>query len=158
MKDITQEELKEVLYYDRDNGNFYWIKKINNKTQLGAIAGADKEGYRRISINYKTYRSHRLAFLYIIGRFPLNEVDHINRKKSDNRWVNLREVTHSQNQRNSSIKTKHTTGFKGVAKSGNRYMARIHNKHLGSFKTAKEAHEAYKRSSLLLHKEYSIYY
>jgi hypothetical protein len=96
--------------------------------------------------------------LYIIGRFPLKEVDHINRKKNDNRWVNLREANQSQNQHNRSINIKHSTELKGVTKVGNKYSSRINKQYLGCFKTAKDAHEAYKRSSLLLHKEYSIYY
>ncbi len=37
--------------------------------------------------------SHTLAFLYMEGAFPKNEVDHLNHNRSDNSWVNLRKVT-----------------------------------------------------------------
>lgn len=34
------------------------------------------------------------------GDWPTQEVDHINRNKTDNRWYNLRDVPRSVNQKN----------------------------------------------------------
>ena len=58
--------------------------------------------------------SHRLAFLYMEGYFPENDVDHINRIKDDNRWCNLREVFRSCNMRNCDMMKTNTSGITGV--------------------------------------------
>ncbi|MFW4291481.1 HNH endonuclease [Salmonella enterica subsp. enterica serovar Paratyphi C] len=46
-------------------------------------------GYIRIYINKKWYLAHRLAWLYVTGKWPINVIDHINRNKADNRFINL---------------------------------------------------------------------
>ncbi|WP_428999737.1 HNH endonuclease signature motif containing protein [Stenotrophomonas maltophilia] len=46
------------------------------------------------------YRQHRLAWLYMTGQWPSGEIDHINHDRSDNRWHNLRDVSHQANQQN----------------------------------------------------------
>ena len=66
-------------------------------------------GYIAIKIDGKLYLAHRLAYLYHAGYFPELELDHINNIKTDNRLVNLREVTHWENQQN-RIDTKRNNG------------------------------------------------
>ena len=69
--------------------------------KAGTIAGSpDAYGYLQIMIDGKMYKAHRLAFLYMLGDFPPNNVDHINGKPGDNRWINLRAVTQKQNTQN----------------------------------------------------------
>jgi len=86
-----------------------------------------------------SYKAHRLAFLYVDGYTPENDVDHINRNKDDNRWLNLRHVSRSCNMRNRSLLSNNTSGVNGVHWRGsrNRYIAsiRVNKKlfHLGSF-------------------------
>lgn len=41
-------------------------------------------GYRKIWLEGREYPVHRLAFVYMVGEAP-NEVDHIDRNKSNNR-------------------------------------------------------------------------
>lgn len=86
---ITQQRLKELFEYTPDTGLF--IRKIRVGNQIaGNIAGSlKKDGYVYIKIDSKPYKAHRLAFLYMEGYMP-EEVDHINRDCSDNRWCNLR--------------------------------------------------------------------
>ena len=77
--------------------------------------GCQSRGYRRIKLYGKAYPSHRLAFLYVEGRFPPNEVDHINGVRDDNRWVNIRHATHAQNGRNMKSFKGSVSKFVGVS-------------------------------------------
>lgn len=94
--------------------------------------------------------AHRLAWLYIYGEWPIDQLDHINRNTSDNRIENLREATQSQNNANRSAnKSKKYSPLKGVSfyPDSKRWTASIRinnkNRHLGCFDTAEEAHAAY---------------
>jgi len=129
---ITQKELKERLHYNPNTGIFTWIlphkKATKAAAKIGGVAGRfDKYGYRRISVNGKEYLAHRLAWLYMTGRLPCDQLDHINHIRDDNRWANLREATNSDNQKNSSLQKNNKSGIAGVMwyKYTNRWLVRI---------------------------------
>ena len=113
---LTQEELKELLIYDKDSGEFTWIKAMSSRAGAGSIAGCVHQctGYRVITIAGTQYKEHRLAFLYVTGKWPSDQVDHINGYKVDNRWGNLRDVTAKENSKNKKIDSRNTSGFVGV--------------------------------------------
>jgi len=114
MKKLTQERLKELLYYDPETGFFYW-KKCGLKAKVGDIAGyKDIKGYIHIGVENKSYLAHRLAFLYMKGHFPKGEVDHIDINPSNNKWKNLRDVSHWVNMKNRKKSVKSITGIQGV--------------------------------------------
>ena len=98
---ITQTRLKELLNYDPISGIFTW-KTSRGGRKPGSIAGTKciHKGYITIQIDGTLYRAHRLAFLYMIGRLPEDQVDHIDRCKDNNAWSNLRECTQAENQLN----------------------------------------------------------
>ncbi len=104
---ITQEYLKSKLSYDTATGKF---KKIGSNAKVGSF----DDGYIRIEIDRKTYYAHRLAWLYVYGKLPELNLDHINCDKSDNRIENLREVTTSQNLMNIGKNKNNTSGAKNV--------------------------------------------
>lgn len=124
---ISQDYLMSILEYDEKTGMFTWASK-RPKIKIGSIAGGiDSQGYCRINIDGKKYAAHRLAFLYMQGIVPPNEVDHINGVRIDNRWVNLRLADKSQNLHNQGIRKTNTTGCKGVhfQKSNGRFVSYI---------------------------------
>jgi hypothetical protein len=111
---LTQERLKEILHYCPETGVFTRKIASCNRVKTGDVAGSmDGRGYLGIYIG-KLYSSHRLAFLYMTGEFPINDVDHINGERNDNRWENLRHVTRSENHRNRRLSPKNTSGHTGV--------------------------------------------
>jgi hypothetical protein len=155
---ITQNELKQLLTYDADTGEFTWLVDINNKTTTGNRAGSQrKDGYRELCINYKRYLEHRLAWLYTHGTMPTDYIDHIDRDPSNNRINNLRVATQSQNMTNSTKRKDNSTGVIGVSfnKNANKYYAYIWlNKKrisLGYHNTIEEARVVRREAELKYH-------
>jgi hypothetical protein len=158
---LTQLHLKKIISYDKATGDFTWLISRGGKAKNGVKAGYLKpSGYIVIMIDNKNYPAHRLAFLYETGSLPENEVDHINRIKSDNRWENLRECTRFQNMMNLEKHPKNTSGYKGVS-----FMARdsvwvaqctINKQHhfIGRFLTAELASTAYENFTKNNHKAF----
>ena len=143
---ITQDELKDVLHYCKESGRFTWINPNGTKIKPGEKAGSiHGHGYRVIAINGKIYYAHRLAFLFVTGAFPIDYVDHLNHKRSDNRWINLRAVTRGENQKNKKLNKNNKSGFAGVSwkAADKRWVANINTNgkriHLGLFTSLDDA-------------------
>jgi hypothetical protein len=115
---LTQERLKELLHYDPETGVFTWLKLNPHATKIkaGDIAGCiDKtKGYVRIKVDGGRYTAHRLAFLYMTGSWPADQVDHIDHIRSNNAWCNLREANPAENGKNRSLNSNNTSGVNGV--------------------------------------------
>lgn len=95
---IDYESLKQLVHYDPDSGKMTRIGRINPRTgeikpipakDIGCVNGC---GHLEVNLKSKVYTVHRLAVLYMTGEYPLTQVRHINREKTDNRWKNLRVV------------------------------------------------------------------
>lgn len=115
MSTITQKRLKELFRYSPETGDFTRLISICRLAKAGRVAGTKtKRGYIRINVDGVLYYSHRLVFLYVYGYLPENDVDHINRNKSDNRIENLREVSRQCNSINANISKSNTSGITGV--------------------------------------------
>lgn len=98
---LSQAELKEYLDYDPNTGHLTWIKKANKGTVLFSRAGTlNKTGYRKVKLFGVQYLEHRLIWCWVHGYYPSQHLDHINHIRDDNRIINLREVTISENARN----------------------------------------------------------
>ena len=121
-KILTQERLKELLHYDQETGVFKRKTTQANNAKAESIAGCvnKKLGYVIIGIDNKQYYAHRLAWFYVNNTWPENQIDHINRNKTDNRIKNLREVTHAQNRQNIGLKNNNKSGATGVFWYANR--------------------------------------
>ena len=146
---LTADKLKSLLSYEPSTGVFTRLKNAGGKL-AGSIAGSKNPGgYIDISVAGKTYRAHRLAFLYMTGYFPACDVDHINRNKTGNRWNNLREVSKTLNNRNTNAK-----GYsfdKATGKYRAQIMVDFKNISLGRFATAQEAEQAYAKAKAEYH-------
>ena len=155
---LTQEQLKEKLSYNQETGDFTWLV---GRKMAGKIAGTENnKGYLRIAINKKKYLAHRLAWLYVYGKMPAEDIDHINGLTHINCIKNLRECTDAENQWNAGIARNNTSGFKGVSWNKNvgkwRAQICIANKelYLGAFETAELASAAYNAKAKEIHGEF----
>jgi len=154
---ITQIELKKILHYDPEEGVFTWLVRTTNSIHVGDIAGTlQHAGYVRIKIFGVLYGAHQLAWLYMVGMWPVDEIDHHDTIRNNNRWKNLRPATHAinmQNQRKAHCDNK--TGFQGVSPNGKGFQAGIHaneKKHyLGTYSTPQEAHAVYLDAKRKMH-------
>lgn len=142
---ITQEKLKEFLVYNEDDGVFI-RKKSSGNVKRGSLAGSvTSHGYLAIRVGGNLYKAHRLAWLYVYGYFPENQIDHMNRNRVDNRICNLREVSRSCNIRNSRKRVDNKSGVKGVSwhKASDGWVSQIvlngRKIHLGTFNDLTEA-------------------
>ena len=99
-------------------------------------------GYIRLKISGKKYFVHRLIMLAFVGESD-QDVDHINRIKTDNRFENLRYCTRSENQLNRES----VDNAKGYYFTQNKWRTTIRingkKKHLGMFDNEQEARQAY---------------
>src|SRR4051812_34139236 len=96
---LTQQRLRELLDYCPETGVFTRRTKKGHE-RSGDVAGyRDTHGYIKLSVDYKRYYAHRLAWLWITGVWP-PQIDHINRDRADNRLENLRVATPAQNAAN----------------------------------------------------------
>jgi len=103
---LTQEEAVSLVNYDPSTGVF--------TRKDGAAAGTTMgTGYREVSVKNKKWLAHRLAFLIMTGDVP-KYIDHVNQIKDDNRWVNLRECSHTENMRNTQVRKTSLTGVRNV--------------------------------------------
>lgn len=160
---VTQAELKSLVNYNPDTGHFTWKFDRNWRAKAGDIAGHVNAitGYVELVINKKLYLCHRLAFLFMTGKWPKKETDHINNIRSDNRWCNLREAEISENRCNTRISKNNSSGFKGVyfdARQSTWYgQVRKNGKchSTNGHSTADEANEAVKIIRQTLHGEFT---
>lgn len=122
---ITQKRLKEVLHYNPDTGDFTWLISVGTK-KANSVAGTEKGGYIFIQIDKVIYRAHRIAWLYITGMHPCN-IDHINHNGCDNKFKNLRNVSHRENMRNRTISKNNKSGVNGVTfvRARNKWWAQV---------------------------------
>lgn len=155
--DLTAERLRELLHYDQNTGVFTRLLKTSPTSNVGDIAGyRAKDGYHAIWLCGRTYYAHRLAWLHVHGVWPAADIDHINGKRSDNRFTNLRDVPRSincQNQR--SPHRRSASGVLGVSRNNKRWMATIEVAgvvmYLGTYDTIESAHAAYVSAKRVLH-------
>ena len=80
-----------------------------------ALACVDASGHLHGRIGDRIIFAHRAVFAMAHGRWPDNEVDHVNGIPADNRPGNLRDVPHLHNLRNMKRSRANTSGVTGVS-------------------------------------------
>lgn len=153
--DLTADQLHDTFDYNPDTGHFLRRRTSQGRAHAGEIAGyVNSTGYVKIGILGSKYLAHRLAWLYVYGEWPANDIDHIDGCRTNNRIENLRQATRGENLQNQrKAKSHNRTGFLGVRedyrlkKSPRRFIASIvidgKQRRLGSFYTPEDAYACY---------------
>ena len=152
---IPLDQLRTFVQYDQATGNFVWlVKRPGISAGVGEVAGRiSNQGYVQVQIKGRRYQAHRLAWFYVRGEWPFGEIDHINGCKTDNRLVNLRLATRSQNQANNGRSLRNRSGRKGVGWNANagkwQVQIGVHGKvfYLGLFDNIEAASNAYAKAA-----------
>lgn len=146
--------IKDYLAYDPETGVFTWLKNEWHPRLKGKQAGTSNgKGYRQIFFRGASMSEHRLAWFYVYGAWPKQQIDHINQNGSDNRIANLREATQVQQRGNQGLSRVNTSGQRGVRRHrlGKKWLAQItingKYKHLGSFPSKEEAARVYQAAA-----------
>lgn len=162
MSELTAERLRHLLSYDPATGAFKWRVDRNSKCLAESVAGGvNPKGYVAVRVDYRPYRAHRLAWLYVTGEWPEGLIDHINGEPADNRFCNLRVADSNTNAMNRRRSARNTSGFKGVSFHRAKGMwraeiaARGARYTIGLFNTVEEAAAAYRAAAVKHHGEFA---
>ncbi len=161
---------RKTKHYGFFNSDTAWIELTQ-----GQIAIVDVEGLERLleftwcapwNLKYKAFYALNgivgLMYRFILNASDNQGIDHMNHNTLDNRKSNLRFCTRSQNQYNSKLSSRNTSGYKGVSyfKQDENWMARIRfnnrKQHIGLFNTPEEAARAYDKAANELFGEYAL--
>ena len=136
--------IEKGITCDVETGKVYGVRgnELTYKTN---------KGYKQFALKtnknvYKLFQ-HQLIYYVSTGEI-VEQIDHINGDKSDNRIINLRGVTQNENQQNRKTS-------KGYYKRYNKWTSRItFDKkvvYLGHFDTELEARQAYLDAKKIYH-------
>lgn len=151
--------------YDPETGLLRWkpIPKTDRFTRTwntryaGRVVGSPNEkGQLQVNLDKKILKAHRIIWKMVTGDdIPL--VEHRDTDPGNNRWINLRPATKSQNMGNHDGWKKRELP-RGVSLSRGLYRAQIFiegkPKFLGRFKTIEDASAAYRAAAKEVYGEY----
>lgn len=159
----SPEDLRQLLIYEPETGKLFWkprdvswfagnrnTPEQNCKTWNTRHAGKEacatpQRGYKIGNVLNCLILAHRAAWAIHYGKWPDETIDHINGNRSDNRIVNLRDVSHHENMKNVRTPVTNTSGHIGVTlfKPNGKWVAgiKVNGKrlYLGYFDTIEEA-------------------
>lgn len=165
-----QSTLLAVFDYESNTGLLRWKPrlpvtggdKIFNARWAGKVAGGEHEsGYLIVNFRGKMYQQHRIVWKIISGQDPSEWIDHKDQDQKNNKWDNLRDVSHNRNMWNSKLFHNNTSGFRGVSfiATHQKWRAAISvegkKRHIGYFDTAEEAHRAFSAESVKYRDEFA---
>lgn len=160
---LTKELAERLFVYDPETGRFDWRTRPAGQTITNSIGagGFNSEGYRVVRWEKRNYRVHRIIWLMTHGAWPVNDVDHINGDRSDNRICNLRSATRTQNNYNQRISSRNKSGHKGVSWCKQRDKWQVHIAingkctYVGRFKKLEDAANAYRKAAVSVGGEFA---
>jgi hypothetical protein len=158
----SAERLNELFTYEPLTGELRWksVPKNFHRAKAGDIAGTiGPKGYRVVGVDRVYYYAHRVIWKMMTGVDPIDQIDHEDTNRLNNRWSNLREAGNGENRWNIGIQRNNTSGVKGVCpERGRAWVAYIGagygHVRLGRFKTKEDAIAARLKAAEELHGQF----
>lgn len=158
--------LHDVLRADYDTGCLYWKARGNPSwdrryADRPAFTAMSAHGYLVGKVLGVATQAHTVMFAMVHGRWPTGDIDHIDGNRADNRPVNLRECSRSQNMQNRGATRKGASRFKGVSWCAQtrkwRASIKVDGKvrQLGRYTDERAAAEAYDAACAAAHGEFA---
>ena len=155
---MPEKPLLNTIKEMEENHNIDTEKGIITRKKDGKIIGhKNKKGYIEFGFNYARYQAHRIILTKYLGREIKEYCDHINHNRSDNRIINLRELSNQENTQHQQLRTNNTSGIKGVCWDKHKWRAHLtlnqKRLFLGRFDTKEDAYDAWKKKAQELNKQ-----
>lgn len=171
----SPETLRKLLRYDPETGKLFWrqigmeffknkrLKNSWNNRFCGkeAMTFLNGKGQKKGSLLSITMSAHRVIWAMQTGAWPENQIDHIDRNPSNNRFENLRLATAGQNMANTSSRKGSTSKYLGVSwcKKNQKWRSRICKNgvysYLGNYKCEVKAAKAYDQAAKEIHGKFA---
>lgn len=156
----AESDLRRYIKYDAESGVFTWLDRPPySSVRVGDVAGYRSNANIVVKLRGRLLYAHVVAWWFVTGEWPKNEVDHKNVDGFDNRFENLRRATRTQNACNRRASSKTGAGLKGAFTQDGRWLGQIvvggRQIYLGRFDTEEAAHAAYTAASRKYHGEFS---
>lgn len=144
----------------RDTSSAFKLGGHGTPSIAGSVFGCESNGYLLGGLGGVNWFAHCIIWKMAHDEEP-PEVDHKNRRRSDNRLRNLRAASSSQNKHNSVARRNNLSGMKGVSRNWGKWAARICINRkticLGTFDTPEQASAAYQAAADDIHGEFAAY-
>lgn len=158
---VSIERLREVWSYCKETGVIRWRVNHSRKSRAGKLVGTPLwNRYIKVTLNGNQLHAHRVAWAMETGNWPAHDIDHIDGDRANNKWLNLREATRSENMQNLRAPfPSNKAGLLGAHKLSKKHKlpwcSRIKvgkkSVYLGSFETPEAAHAAYLSAKVKFH-------
>ena len=151
--------MNQLFTYSPLTGELRWrcIPANFRRAKIGDLAGTiGRKGYLVVGIDRVYYLVHRIIWKIMTGADPVDQIDHEDTNRLNNRWSNLREADNGKNRFNTKIAKNNTSGIKGVCwdKSHQAWAATINRKRIGRFKDKQDAIAARFKAAEELHGQF----
>lgn len=154
---MTLDDIKQIVAYDPKTGQFTRNWAGYGRSIGDVVGNIAKDGYVYIPVKGTNFLAHRLAWLFIHGLWPVEDIDHMDRNKANNCAANLCAVSRGENLQNMIMPKHNTSGYIGASKrKDGRWLSQLvvdrQHIHLGVYDTPLEAHLAYSKAKKQYHK------
>lgn len=117
-----QAEIRRVFTYDPETGAFFHSVDRGRSQRYKAGDVIDNvpnntHGYIVLWAGKRAYLAHRIAWFLQTGIWP-SDIDHLDHNRTNNRFSNLREVSHQENMKNMTLYKSNNSGVSGICIAG----------------------------------------